>query len=102
MKTHCCRRFLVLLLALFAQPSVLTAQDSTWPVKLKDVPTEEAIGFCLYTVHDQILKLTAQLYPLADGVDRTVVLQILQGDQWAEAAATTVSEERYGFPQENL
>jgi len=102
MKTHYVARRIVLLLVVLAQPVVLPAQDSTWPVKLDDVPKEDAIGFCLYTTHDRVLKLTAQLYPLADGVDRTVQLQVENGDEWADVAATKVSEESYGFPQETL
>lgn len=77
------------------------AHQPAWPLKL-EVPTKDAIGFCLYTTHQGVLKLTAQLYPLADGVSRRVVLQVRQGDQWADVAATQVSEEPYGHPQENV
>ena len=93
---------LVLLFALAAPPFALSAEDTTWPVKLTDVPRQEAIGFCLYTTHAGVLKLTAQLYPLADGVDRAVTLQIRRGDQWVDVASTTVSEEPYGYPQEKI
>jgi hypothetical protein len=41
-----------------------------------NAPAEHCIAFALYTVHDGTLKMTAQLYPLADGVDRTVELRV--------------------------
>src|SRR6056297_157072 len=41
-----------------------------------DVPVEDAICFALYTVNNNTLKMTAQLYPLDDGVDRVVQLHI--------------------------
>ena len=66
-----------------------------------DVPTEDAICFALYTVNNNTLKMTAQLYPLDDGVDRVVKLQIQKGGNWETIAATTVSEESYGWPQED-
>lgn len=87
---------------LLMAPTLLFGQERTWPVRLEGVPAEQAIAFCLYTTHAGILKMTAQLYPLADGVDRTVTLQIRKGDQWKEIAKTTVSEEPYGYPQENI
>ena len=66
-----------------------------------DVPTKDAICFALYTVHNNTLKMTAQLYPLKDGVDRVVELQIKKSDDWQTLAATVVSEEPYGWPQED-
>ena len=66
-----------------------------------DVPTKDAICFALYTVQDSTLKMTVQLYPLKDGVDRVVKLQIRNGNQWKTMAATLVSEASYGWPQED-
>jgi phosphodiesterase/alkaline phosphatase D-like protein len=66
-----------------------------------DVPVEDAICFALYTVHNNTLKMTAQLYPLDAGVDRVVKLQIDRDGQWKTIAATTVSEQSYGWPQED-
>ncbi|MBD3274871.1 MAG: hypothetical protein GF372_06140, partial [Candidatus Marinimicrobia bacterium] len=66
-----------------------------------DVPVKDAICFALYTVQDGVLKLTAQLYPLDDGVDRVVELQIREGRQWNTIAATKVSEKPYGDPQQD-
>ena len=94
---------LVAFVLLFVVQPVLQAQEEkTWPIRLNNVPKDEAIGFCLYTTHNNVLKLTAQLYPLADGVDRTVKLQIQREGQWVDVAQTKVSEEPYGFPQEDI
>ena len=48
---------------------------------IPEVEKKDIICFALYTVHDNTLKLTAQLYPLADGDSRTVRLEIKKGDQ---------------------
>jgi hypothetical protein len=66
-----------------------------------DVPAEDAICFALYTVSNKTLKMTAQLYPLADDIDKVVKLQIRTDDGWQTIAASVVSEESYGWPQED-
>lgn len=59
------------------------------------VPRDEVICFALYTVADNTLKVTAQLYPLKPDEDRTVRLEIKEGDTWKEMARTEVIE--YGW-----
>jgi hypothetical protein len=69
-----------------------------------NAPAEHCIAFALYTVHDGTLKMTAQLYPLADGVDRTVELRVRPAGEdgpWRAIARTTVDETPYGWPDEN-
>lgn len=89
------------MVALLVSMGGMCRAAENWPIKL-EVPKEESISFVLYTVHDHTLKMTAQLYPLADGVDRTVKLQVLQDGRWKDIAATVVSEESYGFPQADV
>ena len=73
-----------------------------------DRPAEEAICFALYTVDtrggvdDGVLKLTAQLYPLADGVGRDVVLEVEDGVGWREVGRVAVDETAIGGPQAGL
>ena len=46
---------------------------------LRDIPKpakDSTICFCLYTVNNSILKLTAQLYPLDEGNPRTVRVEM--------------------------
>lgn len=62
------------------------------PWKIKRVPEDEVICFVLYTVHDDTLKLTAQLYELDPDADRTVRLEIKEDGEWTQIAETEVVE----------
>ena len=55
-------------------------------LSIPDVAAKDAICFALYTVHDGTLKLTAQLYPLADTAPRTVRLEVERDGGWVEVA----------------
>ncbi|MHC5025768.1 MAG: sulfatase-like hydrolase/transferase [Planctomycetota bacterium] len=63
-----------------------------------DVPREEVICFALYTVDSNVLKLTAQLYPLRDDEPRDVRLQVDRGDGWKTVATTEVIEDGWTAP----
>lgn len=65
---------------------------------IPEVEKKDIICFALYTVHDKTLKLTAQLYPIAEGDPRTVRLEIERGGQWVEVAKTTVIERGWTAP----
>ncbi|MEM0983586.1 MAG: hypothetical protein AAGI17_06530 [Planctomycetota bacterium] len=67
------------------------------------MPADRAIAFALYTAHDGVLKMTAQLYPLAEGVDRTVMLEVRPSGSgsWRTVGEVEVDESSYGWPQEN-
>lgn len=61
--------------------------------KLLEIPKvskDKVICFALYTVHDNILKLTAQLYPLEENDPRKVRLEIERDGQWREVATTQI------------
>jgi len=64
-----------------AQPDLL---------EIPKVAKDRVICFALYTVHNNILKLTAQLYPLDDSDPRTVRLEIQRDGQWQQAATTQI------------
>ena len=68
------------------------------PLIVPEVSEEEVICFALYAVHDGVLKLTAQLYPLADDADRTVRLEVETPDGWGEIARTQVIERGWTAP----
>ncbi len=60
---------------------------------LRDIPKpakDSTICFCLYTVNNSILKLTAQLYPLDEGNPRTVRLEVKDGESWKQIASADV------------
>ncbi len=67
-----------------------------------DVSAKDSICFVLYTVHNNTLKMTAQLYPLKEGIGRQVQLEIDRDGTWEKIAETRVSEESYGWPQEDI
>jgi hypothetical protein len=62
------------------------------------VAKSEVICFALYTVHRNVLKLTAQLYPLEKDDPRTVRLEIRDGGAWKEIARTEVIERGWTAP----
>ena len=92
---HAGLKFLVVVVLAAATAS--RAAD-TWPIR--DVPKEDAICFALYTVADGVLKMTAQLYPLADDVDRAVKLQVERDHGTAFLIEFGVSEEEAEHAQD--
>ncbi|PAY15953.1 hypothetical protein CKO51_29310 [Rhodopirellula sp. SM50] len=67
-------------------------------LEIPEVERSEVICFALYTVHDNTLKLTAQLYPLQSGESRTVGLEIETDGNWVEVARTNVIEPGWTAP----
>jgi len=61
-------------------------------LEIPEVSRDKVICFALYTVHNNILKMTAQLYPLEEGEDRIVRLEIKQNGGWKQIAQTQVVE----------
>jgi hypothetical protein len=49
------------------------------------------VAYLLCTLHNNILKLTAQLYELPPGADRTVRLEIKQNGAWTQIDEAQVS-----------
>jgi hypothetical protein len=62
------------------------------------VTRDKVICFALYTVHEKILKLTAQLYPLNKGEDRFCRLEIQKNGKWLEVAKADVIERGFIAP----
>jgi len=78
--------------------SSVDAQRRRVDLTVPSVAPAEVICFALYTVHDQTLKLTAQLYPLSEEASRTVRLEVEQGGAWVEVARTEVIERGWTAP----
>lgn len=55
-----------------------------------DVPRDEVVAFALYTHDADVLKMTAQLYPLKPGEPRVSRLEFLRDGAWIEAARAPV------------
>lgn len=90
----------ILTLALMILSGHATAQARNRPpqIPIPEVTRDQVICFALYTVHENTLKLTAQLYPLLDGEDRTVRLEVNQDGTWTEVASTQVIEAGWTAP----
>jgi hypothetical protein len=102
MKLHHC---LAILFVSVWYPLVPTTAQENRPKRMgradltiPNVEKKDIICFALYTVHDNTLKLTAQLYPVADGDSRTVRLEIEKDGKWVEVAKTTVIERGWTAP----
>ncbi|MBW7988823.1 MAG: hypothetical protein FVQ84_02205 [Planctomycetes bacterium] len=61
-------------------------------LNIPEVSRDKVICFALYTVHNNIMKMTAQLYPLKEGEDRTVRLETKQNGKWKQIAKSQVVE----------
>jgi hypothetical protein len=66
--------------------------------KITKVPEEDVIGFVLYTVDDEVLNLTAQLYKLDPEADHTVRLEIKKNGEWQQIDTTEVWEPEFIAP----
>ncbi|HEX42988.1 MAG TPA: hypothetical protein ENN81_13165, partial [Phycisphaerales bacterium] len=69
------------------------AQQSQDLLAIPQVTRDQVICFALYTVHNNILKLNAQLYPLQDGEDRFCRLEIDRNGRWEQVARGDVVEQ---------
>ena len=54
--------------------------------KFVKVPRDQVVGFALYTHDHGVLKMSAQLYPLKEGEERRVRLELKTDGQWREVA----------------
>lgn len=56
------------------------------------VTRDQVIGFGIYTVHNRILKLSAQLYPLYPEETREVRLEVKRDGEWKQIATQKVND----------
>jgi len=68
--------------------------------QIPEVIEKDQICFALYTVQDQIMKMTVQLYPLDQGDSRFVRLEIKDDESWREIARVRVCENSYQGPDD--
>ena len=57
------------------------------------VPREEVIGFAVYTLQGETLKLTAQMFPLKQDEEQKVRLEVKDGSVWKK-----IAEEKVQYP----
>jgi len=73
-----------------------TLLEPDW--RIRNVAEDQVINFVLYTVDDQVLNLTAQLYELDPDADRTVRLEIKDNGDWVEIERVNVREPEFIAP----
>jgi hypothetical protein len=78
--------------------AALAASASAQKLTVPEVSRDKVICFALYTVQDNTLKLTAQLYPLEPGEPRIVRLETKQNGKWSKIAQTQVIEQGWTAP----
>ena len=79
--------------------AVLLAAPAKKPAKksraqllaIPEVAADQVICFALYTVNDNVLKLTAQFYPLPDDAPRKARLEVKRQGQWQEIATAEIN-----------
>lgn len=75
------------------------AQDSRGAdLSIPEVSRDKVICFALYTVNNNIMKLTAQFYPLQEGESRRARLEIKNGRNWRQVAETDIIEKGWSAP----
>lgn len=62
------------------------------PIIDMKVPREEVVAFGIYTLADDVLKLSAQLFPLYPNETRDVRLEVKDGDNWKEIQTQQVND----------
>ena len=77
---------------------LLSSMVRAQPLKVPEVSRDKVICFALYTVQDNVLKLTAQLYPLEPGESRKVRLETKRNGRWRQIAQTQVIEQGWTAP----
>ena len=69
-----------------------TAEEGFYTVQVPEVKRDEVICFALYTVNENIMKMTAQMYPLQDNESKEVELDIKIDGKWKHIASAKVIE----------
>lgn len=82
------KQWSVLLLVIFVATAFM--QEEVDPLAIPDYGKDEVICFALYTVHNNVLKLTAQLYPLDESDPIAVYLDVEKNGEWQEIAGTEI------------
>jgi len=75
-----------------SQPEPIKTTRKFEKLTIPDVPRDQVICFALYTVENQVLKLSAQFYPLQAGESRDAHLEINHDGVWQRVATTEIPE----------
>jgi hypothetical protein len=85
---------IILLSAILNLPIVVCSQSQQIDyLAIPDIGPENQICFALYTVHENTLKMTAQLYPFKGNDLRDIRLEIFKNNKWV-----TIAESKVTYP----
>ncbi|VGO14655.1 hypothetical protein PDESU_03220 [Pontiella desulfatans] len=93
---------LILTVLLTAALSHAAKNGNADPYVELDVPRDQVIAAALYTVHDNALKLNAQLFPLKPEEARDVRLELQTDAGWKEVSRVKIRENPYGNQRGDL
>ena len=65
---------------------------------IPEVTRDKVICFALYTVHNKVLKITAQFYPLEKGESREARLEIKRDEKWINIGNADIIERGWTAP----
>ena len=65
---------------------------------IPEVTRDKVICFALYTVHNKVLKITAQFYPLEKGESREARLEIKRAEKWINIGNADIIERGWTAP----
>jgi hypothetical protein len=91
METHMRRAIGVIALTLLVA-TVLQGAQRARLLEIPEVSRDQVICFALYTVQNGIMKMTAQLYPLREGEERIVRLEVQRDGRWRRIAEAPIVE----------
>ncbi len=91
MKTKFYMTILMVVCILF--PCVAYSAERHHVETVPQVERDEVICFALYTVHNNIMKMTAQLYPLQDSESPFVYLDVKENGKWKQIAKSEVIQQ---------
>jgi len=90
------KSILFIVFALVTATTVLAQRNDI--LQIPEVDKSEVICFALYTTNNNILKLTAQFYPLGENDPRSCELQINENGEWTTVAKTKIIEPGFTAP----
>ena len=90
--------FFLLFLSLLVTNFAVAQKRKDVDLSIPDVERKDVICFTLYTVSDNTLKLTAQLYPLNSDDPRIARLEIEKDGKWVKVAEAKVIEQGWTAP----
>ncbi len=89
-------RLILLIMTVYLLGGGMTPSIAQFEITIPSVEPKDRICFALYTIQDNILNMTVQLYPLQPDESRLANLHIQKDNQWTHVATTQITQHPYG------